>query len=161
MYLDNNRVNTGRTSYLIMLSSTHSLDYNFLKAGILKSGQCWSVTCWTLAGLPCDQMTQGHNKTDILCLQPIAHCGGLVCVCLKTYTEVSVPDLDGAILAAGCNELPITAVGAARGDDLLPLQGAWFEHWLVLLLWFQVPCAHSAVNRQKKWFILSTAMNHI
>lgn len=68
---------------------------------------------------------------------------------MKTHTEVSVPDLDGAILAACCNELPITTVGAACGDDPLPLAGARFEHRLVLLLRVQVPCAHSAVNRQK------------
>lgn len=60
--------------------------------------------------------------------------GMCVCVCVKTHTQVSVPDLDRAILAAGCDELPIPAVGAARGDDLLPLHGARFEHRLVLLL---------------------------
>jgi len=44
-------------------------------------------------------------------------------MCFKTHAKVSVPDLDGAILAACCNELSITAVGAAYGDDLLPLVG--------------------------------------
>lgn len=52
----------------------------------------------------------------------------------KTYTEVSVPDLNGTVLAARCNELPIAAVGAACGGDLLALEGTRFEHRLVLLL---------------------------
>lgn len=52
----------------------------------------------------------------------------------KTHTEVSVPDLDGPILAAGCDQLAITAVGAACGGDLLPLQRAGLEHRFVLLL---------------------------
>lgn len=60
--------------------------------------------------------------------------GWLVCVCFKTHAKVSVPDLDGAILAACRNELPIAAVGATRGGDFFPLEGAWFEHRLVLLL---------------------------
>lgn len=68
---------------------------------------------------------------------------------LKTHTEVPVPDLDGAVLASGCYELSVSAVGATCGDDLLPLHGAWFEHGLVLLLGVQVPCAHSPVNRHK------------
>lgn len=68
-------------------------------------------------------------------------------MCFETHAEVSVPDLDGAILAACCNELPITAVGAACGDDLLTLKGAGFKNRLVLLLRVQVPCAHSAVER--------------
>ena len=55
-------------------------------------------------------------------------------MCFKTHAEVSVPDLDGAILAAGCNKLPITAIGAACGGDLLPLEGAGFKHRLVLLI---------------------------
>lgn len=55
-------------------------------------------------------------------------------LCFKTHTEVSVPDLDGAILAARCDELPVAAVGAACGDDLLTLEGARLEHRLVLLL---------------------------
>lgn len=63
-----------------------------------------------------------------------AHCDGMcVCVCFKTHAEVSVPDLDGTVLAASCNELPISAVGAACGRHLLPLEGAGFEHRLVLL----------------------------
>ncbi|TNN81252.1 hypothetical protein EYF80_008586 [Liparis tanakae] len=52
---------------------------------------------------------------------------------LKISSENSRLNLDGAILAAGCNELPIAAVGAACGDDLLPLEGARFEHRLVRL----------------------------
>lgn len=78
-----------------------------------------------------------------------------MCVCVKTHAEVSVPDLDGAILAACCNELPIAAVGAACGDDLLSLEGARFEHRLVLLLRVQVPCAYSAVDRQRMQFNLT------
>ncbi len=73
-------VNTCQVGYLI---AAHSFKKCILKLGILNSAQCWSVTCWTLASLPCDQMTQGswlctqgHSKTDILCLQPPAHCGG-------------------------------------------------------------------------------------
>lgn len=82
-----------------------------------------------------------------------------MCVCFKTHAEVSVPYLDGAILAAGCNELPITAVGAACGGDLLPLEGARFEHRLVLLLRVQVPCAYSAVKRQNVIYPHPTVMN--
>lgn len=52
----------------------------------------------------------------------------------KSHAEVSVPDLDGAVLAAGCYQLPVAAVGAARGHHLLPLKGARFEHGFVLLL---------------------------
>lgn len=55
-------------------------------------------------------------------------------LCFKTHTEVSVPDLDGAILAACCDELSVAAVGAACGDDFLTLEGARLEHRLVLLL---------------------------
>ena len=89
------------------------------------------------------------------------HCGGwyvCVCVCFQTHAEVSVPDLDAAILAAGCYQLPITAVGATCGCDLLSLEGARFEHALVLLLRVHVPCAHSAVDRQRI-YPSPTAMN--
>lgn len=66
----------------------------------------------------------------------------------ETHAKVSVPDLDGTVLAARCNELSITTVGAARGGHLLPLGGAGFEHRLVLLLRVQIPCAHGAAGRQ-------------
>ena len=119
-------------------------------------------------------LQRGHNKPDILCLQPTTTMWWLVCVCLETHAEVSVPDLDGAILAACCYELPITTVGAACRDDLLPLEGAWFEHRLVLLLWVQIPCAYSAVNREnviyhhplikylflKAYLVISTIHHH-
>lgn len=52
----------------------------------------------------------------------------------NTHAEVSVPDLDGAILTACCYQLPVAAVGAACGHHLLPLKGAWLEHRFVLLL---------------------------
>lgn len=52
----------------------------------------------------------------------------------RTHAQVSVPDLEGAILAPCCDELPVPAVGAACGNDLLPLRGAGFEHRLVLFL---------------------------
>lgn len=67
----------------------------------------------------------------------------------RTHTQVSVPDLDGAILAPCCDELPVSAVGAACRDDLLPLRRARFEHRLVLLLRVHVPRAHSSVNGQE------------
>lgn len=52
----------------------------------------------------------------------------------NTHAEVSVPDLDGAILTACGYQLPVAAVGAACGHYLLPLEGAWLEHRFVLLL---------------------------
>lgn len=67
----------------------------------------------------------------------------------NSHAEVSVPDLDGAVLAAGCYQLPVAAVGAARGHHLLPLKGARFEHGLVLLLRLHVPRAHGSVNKEK------------
>lgn len=75
-----------------------------------------------------------------------------VCVCFKTHAEVSVPDLDGTVLAASCNELSISAVGAACGRYLLPLEGTGFEHRLVLLVRVQVPCSHSAADKQMNIF---------
>ena len=80
-------------------------------------------------------------------------------MCFKTHAKVSVPDLDGAILAACCNELSITAVGAAYGDDLLPLVGARFEHRFVLLLRVHVPCAYRAVDKQNVIYPLPTVMS--
>lgn len=68
---------------------------------------------------------------------------------LRTHAQVSVPDLDSAILAPCCDELPVPAVGAACGDDLLPFRGARLEHRLVLFLRVHVPCAHGAVNDQE------------
>lgn len=71
-------------------------------------------------------------------------------VSLNTHAEVPVPDLDAAILTACCYQLPVAAVGAARGHHLFPLKGAWLEHRFVLLLRLHIPRAHSAVNKEKK-----------
>lgn len=57
-----------------------------------------------------------------------------ILVTLNTHAEVSVPDLDGAILTACCYQLPVAAVAAAGGHHLLPLKGPWLEHRFVLLL---------------------------
>lgn len=96
-------------------------------------------------------MTQHCNKTDILCLQPfetvlVTSVCACVRACWKTHAEVSVPDLDGAVLTSGRHQLPITTVGAARGDDLLALHGPRLEHRLVLLFRVNVPRAHSPVK---------------
>lgn len=70
-------------------------------------------------------------------------------MCFGTHAEVSVPDLDGAILAACRDQLPIAAVGTACGCDLLALERTGFEHSLVLLLRAQVPRAHGAMDRER------------
>lgn len=61
-------------------------------------------------------------------------------------------------MAACCYELPIAAVGAAYGDDLLPLKGARLEHGLVLLLRVQVPGAHSAEKKENTIYPCATIM---
>lgn len=107
----------------------------------------WPATRWPVP-------LHRNNKTDILCLLPHCTVRWLVCVCFMTHAEVSVPNLDGAILAACCNKFPIPAVGATCGSDLLALVGAGFKHRLVLFLWLQVPCAYSAVGRQENLIYL-------
>lgn len=72
----------------------------------------------------------------------------IICCTFYTYAEVSVPDLDGAVLTACCYQLPVAAVGAARGHHLLPLKGPRFEHGFVLLLRLHVPRAHGAAGRE-------------
>lgn len=89
-----------------------------------------SVSDTLNSGLSGGPVTPGHGKTDSLCLESATH----ATVSVNSHAEVSVPDLDGAVLAARCYQLPVAAVGAARGHHLLPLKGARFEHGFVLLL---------------------------
>lgn len=104
----------------------------------------WSVTYWTLAclALRCPEVMAKQTAYVYTLLHILARS--------NTHAEVSVPDLDGAVLTTGCYQLPVTAVGATCGHHLLPLEGARLEHGFVLLLWLHVPCAYSAVNRQKR-----------
>ena len=69
---------------------------------------------------------------------------------VSAHTEVAVPDLDAAVLAAGGDELAVAAVGTAGGRDLLPLEGAGLEHRLVLLVVVHVPRAHRAAERERE-----------
>lgn len=103
----------------------------------------WSVTYWTLACLAVRWPEVMAKQAAYVYM--LLH----ILVSLNTHAEVSVPDLDGAILTACCYQLPVATVGAACGHHLLPLKGAWLEHRFVLLLWLHVPRAYSAVNREK------------
>lgn len=79
----------------------------------------WSVSVSDALnpGLPGGPVTPGHGNTDSSCLQSAPHAAASV----NSHAEVPVPDLDGAVLAARCYQLPVAAVGAARGHHLLPL----------------------------------------
>lgn len=109
----------------------------------VKHFEFWSVTYWTPAFLVV--------RWPEVVAEQTAHVYMLLHILVRsnTHAEVSVPDLDGAILTACSYQLPVAAVGAACGHYLLPLEGAWLEHRFVLLLWLHVPRAHRAVNREK------------
>lgn len=109
----------------------------------VKHFEFWSVTYWTLACLVVRWPEVMAKQTAYVYM--LLH----ILVSLNTHAEVSVPDLDGAILTACCYQLPVAAVGAACGHHLLPLKGAWLEHRFVLLLWLHVPRAYSAMEREK------------
>lgn len=109
----------------------------------VKHFEFWSVTYWTPAFLVV--------RWPEVMAEQTAHVYILLHILVRpnTHIEVSVPDLDGAILTACGYQLPVAAVGAACGHYLLPLEGAWLEHRFVLLLWLHVPRAYRAVNREK------------